>query len=143
MMKLHKESHLDHGLTQAQVEYVTAKFADRETFFIETVELPEHLGAAPCDLYGPVVGMPPVPESEVSYAARGSRAWKSRLIEVAYPRTSRLVTVIAGPYDGESCVIYTMYGGPLAPQEPDDPACKDVAASRAFWSEHALTSVRA
>lgn len=142
-MKLHKESHLDHGLTPEQVAHVVSLFADRSAFFIETIELPESLGTARCDLYGPLVGLPAVPESEVRYEKRGARTWESRLIECAYPRTSRMVTVIAGPHDGEPCIVYTMYGGPLAPQEPGDPGCKDVDASREFWSKHALVSVAA
>jgi hypothetical protein len=140
-MKLHHDSHLDHGLTQDQIAHIFERFADRAAFFIETIELPAALGRVTCDLMGPIVGDAPIPESEVLYFKRGAREWNSRMIEVAYPRTSRLVTVIAGPHDGEPCVLFTAYGGPLAPQEPDDPACKDVAASRAFWAEHALAVV--
>jgi hypothetical protein len=39
-MRITKESHLDHGLTEAQVGWVAEKFADKAAFFIETVELP-------------------------------------------------------------------------------------------------------
>lgn len=138
MLKLHADSHVDHGLTQAQIDHILMHFADRATFFIETIELPPELGEVPHNLVGPIVGDAPVRESEVTYHARGDRAWKSRNIMSADPRTSRLVTVIAGPHDGEPCVLFTAYGGPLAPQEPDDPACKDVEASRAFWAQHAL-----
>ena len=141
-MKLHKDSHVDHGLSQAQLSYVMERFGDHQKFFISTVELPPELGTVPCALMGPIVGDEPVPESEVTYEVRGDRAWKSRMIEVAYPRTSRKVTVIAGPHDGEPCVLFTVYGGPLAPQEPDDPGCKDVAASREFWAKHALAQVQ-
>lgn len=164
----HAESHLDHDLTNAQVAFIMERFANRDAFFIETVELPSELGTVPCGLYGPLVGDPPIAEPEVSYAARGTRAWKSRL--VAKPmRASRLLTVIAGPHretcpqcggrgtwkpmakiesdlmpgeeivcdytpspimpgqpqceDGAlawSCILYTAFGGPLAPQEPGD-----------------------
>lgn len=140
-MKLHKDSHVDHGLTQAQVDYLLKFFANRDAFFIETVGLPLELGTVPCGLFGPIMGDSPVPESEVTYERRGERTWTSRMLEVAYPRTSRKVTVIAGPHDGEPCVLFTAYGGPLAPQEPDDPGCRDVEASRAFWREHALIKV--
>lgn len=184
-MKLHKESHVDHGLTEAQVAHLLERFADREAFFIETTELPTELGAAPCDLFGPLVGDEPVPESEVTYMARGARAWKSRTIAVAYPRTSRKVTVIAGPHDEacdpahhwpkqcilcegigkvhHACILFTAYGGPLAPREPGDLESeiehvrglapspghftlladldRKLAASRAFWSEHALITL--
>jgi hypothetical protein len=38
-----------------------------------------------------------------------------------------------------SCILFTAFGGPPTPQEPDDPTCKDPEASEKFWSEHALT----
>ncbi len=136
-MKLHPDSHVDHGLSQAQVDHLLERFADRSAFFVETVDLPDELGTVPCDLVGPSVGDAPVPEGQVSYRARGSRAWRSRVV-AGPPRRSRQVTVVAGPHDGQPCVLYTAYGGPAAPQEPDDPGCRDVAASRAFWREHAL-----
>jgi len=137
-MKKHKESHFDHGLSAEQVEYVMKLFTDREAFFIETIELPEALGTVPCGLHGPLTGGAPVEESEVTYAKRGTRAWNSRLVDRPLQQM-RTVTVIAGPHDEHTCIVFTMYGGPLAPQEPGDPGCRDVDASKAFWSEHALT----
>lgn len=146
-MKLHEKSHVDHGLTPAQVEHIVARFADRDAFFIETIELPLELGKARCDLFGPLVGDEPIPESEVFYEKRGDREWKSRMIEAAYERTTRKVTVIAGPLDERelgcgdqvhACVLYTAFGGPLAPHEPGDPKCRDAEVSREFWAKHAL-----
>lgn len=137
-MKKHNESHFDHGLNEAQIAFLMERFADRNAFFIETVELPEALGTVPCGLHGPLTGGAPVEESEVTYAKRGTRAWSSRLVD--RPKQAvRTVTVIAGPHGDEPCIVYTMFGGPCAPQEPDDPGCKDVVASRQFWSVHALT----
>lgn len=136
-MQLHKDSHVDHGLTPAQLAFVVAHFADQGAFFIATVELPAELGTVPCGLYGPLMGDEPVTEDRVTHEARGGRAWTSRLLD-APSRGTRQVTVIAGPHDGAACVLYTAYGGPLAPQEPGDPGCKDVAASAAFWAAHAL-----
>jgi len=158
-MKKHAESHCDHGLTEAQVDYLMNRFADRQAFFIETVELPEQLGTVPCGLFGPLMGDVPIADDEVVFANRGTRTWTSRLVERA-PRVVRTVTVIAGPHeescdpahhwpkqcvlcDGtgvikHACIVYTAFGGPLTPQEPGDPGCKDVAASVRFWSEHAL-----
>jgi hypothetical protein len=131
-------SHLDHGLTEAQVTHVLRLFADRSAFCIETIDLPETLGTVPCGLYGPLVGDEPVLDAEVTLATRGTRAYPSRLVDRP-ARPTRTVTVIAGPHDGHPCVVFTMFGGPLAPQEPDDPGCKDPAASRAFWAQHALS----
>jgi hypothetical protein len=187
-MKLHAESHVDHGLTADQVAHLLARFADRQAFFIETLELPPELGTAPCDLIGPITGEDPVAESEVTYAVRGTRAWKSRLVDVAYPRRSRKVTVIAGPHaetcmespgavlrlkhcngtgkiecagmhagaawheepcpacDGtgtisHACILFTAYGGPLAPKEPGDIRRQLEAVEaerRARWRDHQI-----
>ena len=170
----HAISHVDHGLTEGQLSHLLDRFADRKVFFIETIELPEDLGTAPCGLYGPSMGDAPIAEDEVSHEKRGTRAWTSRLVERP-TRPTRKVTVIAGPYEevcttcegklfhlaapGQdtygwsvgcdhceggsgklkyACILYTAYGGPLALQEPGDPACKDPVASTTFWREHAL-----
>ena len=133
----HSDSHVDHGLSEAQLRYLLDRFADRNAFFLETIELPEDLGTAPCGLYGPTMGDAPVSDDEVVCAARSTRAWTSRLVDRP-ARPTRKVTVIAGPHDGHPCVLYTAFGGPATPQEPGDPGCKDPAASAAFWREHAL-----
>jgi hypothetical protein len=136
-MKRVKESHLDHGLTPDQVEYLLKRFADRSAFFIETIELPLELGTVPCGLHGPLMGDPPVDEARL--AKRGERTWLSRVVDRP-TRPVRTVTVIAGPNGDEPCVLYTAFGGPLAPQEPADPSCKDVYTSMRFWVEHALSA---
>lgn len=162
----HQASHVDHGLSDAQLRYLLDRFAARDSFFIETITLPRELGTVPCGLYGPVMGDPAIGEAEVTYAPRGSRAWKSRLIDLP-ARPQHEVTVIAGPHeepcwhcDGSggigsskaripcgtctggkvkhACILYTAFGGPVAPQEPGDPGCKDPEASTAFWQQHAL-----
>jgi hypothetical protein len=133
----HSASHVDHDLTEVQLNYLLDRFADRKAFFIETIDLPEDLGTVTCGLYGPVMGDRPVEEEDVINEARGTRAWTSRLVERP-SRPTRKVTVIAGPHDGYDCVLYTAFGGPAAPQEPGDPGCKDPTASAAFWREHAL-----
>ena len=136
-MKLHPDSHLDHGLSWAQTSYLLERFGDHSVPFAATIELPESLGTVPCSLVGPVAGDAPVREDQVSYQTRGTRTWRSRMIAMP-ARRSRQVTVVAGAHDGHPCVLFTAYGGPAAPQEPDDPGCRDVEASRAFWREHAL-----
>lgn len=133
----HRDSHVDHHLTKAQIDYLLDRFADRTTFFLETIELPEELGTVPCGLWGPIVGDPPIDEAEVVHEQRGTRTWMSRLVDRP-TRPTRAVTVIAGPHEEHACVLYTAFGGPAAPQEPDDPGCKDPGASAAFWREHAL-----
>ncbi len=180
-MKLHKESHLDHGLTARQLAHILVHFERYEHFFVETIELPEDLGTVPCALIGPAAGTPAPAADAVELQKRGTRDWYSRTVWVAELPRSRQLTVVAGPHEetcptcqGElahlvdrqpdphpvlaashgpfigcdhcggtgklkhACILYTVYGGPAAPQEPDDPQCKDVEASRAFWSEHAL-----
>lgn len=135
-----KDSHLDHALTPAQIEHIQRRFADRSAFFIESFEMPVELGVVPCGLYGPAVGDDPVPEDRVEYHVRGERTYASRVLVGAATRPTRTVTVIAGPHGGDACVLYTAFGGPLAPREPGDPAL-DVggrAASEAFWARHAL-----
>lgn len=135
-------SHVDHGLSLDQLAYVLSLLVDRDGFFIETVELFEELGTVPCGLHGPLMGDAPVPEHETFCDKRGSRTWFSRFCERPLRRTSK-VTVIAGPHEGNPCVLYTAFGGPLAPQEPGDPGIADnpekLAVSRAFWAEHALS----
>ena len=134
-------SHLDHDLTAAHVAWLTSHFADRTGFFLETVELPAELPPLSCALHGPLVGDPPVPESEVTYRRRGDRPGPSRLC-TRPSRPTRLLTVIAGPEGDDPCVLYTAHGGPAAPREPFDPgleAGEVLEASAAFWAAHALS----
>lgn len=79
-----------------------------------------------------------MPDADVRHEKRGTRTYTSHLCDRP-PRPTRLVTVIAGPHGDDACVLYTAFGGPLAPQEPGDPGCKDVEASTKFWAEHALS----
>ncbi len=132
----HKESHMDHGFTQEQWDYIFKKFEGRDAFFIETFELPENLGTVMNELYGPSCGDPPIPESEVYYMARGDRAWVSRMV-IKLPRPTRFVRVIAGPHDGHPCVLYTAYGvasidTPNSPKEIGDLE----AQRRAYENSH-------
>jgi len=135
-----EESHLDHHLTKQHRKMILERFADRDGFFIETFDIPQPLRRLPCQLYGPLMGDAPVPESEVTYRKRLPREYESRLIN-RHRRWSRQMTVIAGPTNDAPCVLYTAYGGPCAPREPNDPALPESErdASIAFWSEHALT----
>jgi hypothetical protein len=135
---LHADSHVDHGLTEAQIKWLlTLGSGHSGGLLISTVEMPAEVGTVPCSLYGPLAGDEAVPESEVVRQRRGSREWESRIVRRPV-RQTRTVTVVAGPHDGNPLVLFTAYGGPQAPQEPGDPACRDRAASEAFWAEHAL-----
>src|SRR4029077_18884023 len=120
-----------------QICYLLERFADRQAFFLETLELPEELGTVPCALWGPVMGDPRILEKDVVYAPRGTRAWTSRLVDRP-ARPTRLITVIAGPHTEpcprchedssdlhprcsedrckagqlhHACVLYTAFGG--------------------------------
>ncbi len=137
-MDIHPDSHLDHGLAGA-VEHILTRFAARAAAFIETFDLPDEHPAVECGLYGPAVGDPPVDEADVEYAVRGSRPGASRMVRRPL-RTTRTVTVIAGPHDGLPCVLYTAHGGPAAPREPWDPSLTEAgrAEAVAFWAQHAL-----
>lgn len=139
MLTLHKDSHVDHHLTQAQVQFILDRFKDKGGGFMETFDLPPELGDVPCGLFGPVMGDDPVPETEVLYQQRGNRKHPSRLVH-REPRRTRQVSVIAGPHDGLPCVWYTAFGGPVTPKEPGDESHTEDsrASSEAFWKQHAL-----
>jgi len=132
------ESHLDHHLTKAHVEFIMRKFGHREGFFKQTVRMPRDLSSLPVDLHGPAVGEPAVSEAQVFYARRGTRPYVSRLVH-RKRKMSRLLSVIAGPYKG-STALFTAYGGPIAPREPNDPALPSSERSESvrFWKKHAL-----
>lgn len=142
-MKITNDSHLDHGLSQAQVDYLLSLFGERDGFFIETIKLPEELGTAPCGLYGPLMGDEPISDDIVHFGVRGNRPGKSRLISKK-PRLTRQVSVIAGPHEDEPCILYTAFGGPVTPRETFDPGLQENEAaleeSRVFWSQHALAA---
>jgi len=135
---IHAESHCDH-VAPAVVEFVKRRFADRDGFFIETIELPAELGTLECVLYGPLCGDVPIMEHEVQYGRRPGREYRSRLVDRPARRTIKL-SVIAGPHAGLPCVLYTVFGGAVSPKEIDDPtlAEQDRERSVAFWSQHAL-----
>jgi hypothetical protein len=149
----HKESHLDHGLSPDVVDYIMTRFADRAAFFIETFELPVELGTVPCGLYGPIMGDGPITDDcpFLHEEKRGTREYTSRGIKTD-TRQVRTVTVIAGPHEEPdpscdpngtikyACILYTAFGGPITPKEPNDPtlAPDKLDESRKFWSVHAL-----
>ncbi len=142
MLTITAESHVDH-VDPLHLDWIRERFADREGFFIETVEVPEALPPLSCELVGPLAGSAPVPESEVCYRVRPGRGGPSRLVR-RLPSLTRTLTVVAGPAGEAPCVLYTAYGGGAAPREPWDPSLDDAgrAESTRFWSEHALCAKR-
>jgi hypothetical protein len=140
-MILHERSHIDHGLSEAQIAYILELCEGRREYFSLTAELPPHLGTVPCGIYGPVMNDPPIPESAVTYATRGGRRIPSRLISLP-PRQVRIITVVGGPRAGLPCVLYTAFGGPAAPREPGDPRIREEMRQESveFWSVHALSA---
>lgn len=141
-MKIIKESHI-HEINERQLAFVVDALKDRTGAFVVAVELPPELGTLPCKLYGPIVGDAPVLDTDhdLVVGVRGTRQYTSRMIRRT-ERPSRFATVIAGEHDGEPCVLFTVFGGPIAPREPGDPSLGDDvrahAESKAFWAEHAL-----
>lgn len=157
-IKIHKDSHVDHGIPREVIHFVLGTFRDRSEFFIETVALPDSIElrhgldhwpapggwcgdmkvkSIPCGLHLDV------PESEVYYAERGDRKYTSRLCRRP-PRMVREVTVVAGPHPEDpsaGMILFTMYGGPQAPREPGDPSIegKAIEESKAFWKAAAIS----
>lgn len=139
-MKLHADSHVDHVPAEV-VAYIVERFANRDGFLIETIDLPPHLPEVRCDLHGPEVGDLPIPDDDWFMAHRGGRQWPSKMTG-RKPRMTRVVTFVAGPYQDESCVLFTVHGGPKAPREVNDPSLVGddaIDESAEFWSTHALS----
>lgn len=138
-LKIHADSHLDHGLTDGHVAYILDRFRAAEGFLIRTIQFPADLPEVECRLRGPIMGDAPVREARM--VQRPGRDWPSRVV-VGEPRLTNQLTVVMGPHDGEPCVLYTAYGGACAPREPGDPSLAGDAAALAesvdFWAEHAL-----
>ncbi len=135
-----KVFHADHGISKSQMGFIERKLEDvaPQGFFIKQINLLKRLGSVPNAMYGPVAGDPPVSEKDVHYLDRAGRGWEDRMVDWP-PRASQHVQVI-GIRDGANFTLFTVYGGPLAPQHADDPTNHDPEASRRFWSQHALSS---
>jgi hypothetical protein len=134
--------HSDHGIVPEAMGWIKQKLPDvvpaGTPFFIRELTLPDNLPPARNALYGPASGDAPVPEEAVTLRPRGDRPWSDRT--VPWPtRLTRRVQVIGARKEDGNFVLYTVYGGPLAPQNPDDPGCADKASAQAFWAEHALS----
>ena len=131
--------HADHGIAPEQMEYIKGRLEQEapQGFFLREISLPRELGAVRNAMYGPAAGDAPVPESDVSYRPRGDRPWSDRV--VSWPARPVDYVQAIGTREGDAFKLFTVYGGPLAPQNPDDPGCRDVEGARKFWSQHALS----
>jgi hypothetical protein len=135
--------HADHSMSEEQRSFGVQALIDAisnqsSPFAAITITLPDTLGTVPNALFGPICGDEPITDDEVTTAVRNGRPWADRLVDRPL-RPSSLLTVI-GLQDGEQLKVFTMHGGPLAPQNPLDPNCADKSASLSFWATHALSS---
>lgn len=158
MFTIHTDSHIDHSVPTRVIEWAQQELARMETSKRDvrdgplqsisvkdgvtkvTLTLPHWADDLSCELVGPATGTAEVPEAAVTYRIRGERKCASRMV-YARPTPTRQLTVIAGPHDGQPCVLFTIFGGPGAPRESGDPAIQtweELQESRAFWSRHAL-----
>ena len=131
--------HADHGINGQQMKHIQDELAKTapQGFFIKQIKIPSTLGKVRNALYGPASGDAPVSESVVQYRPRGDRPWSDRV--VSWPTRPVDYVQSLGIREGDKFTMFTIYGGPLAPQHPDDSSNRDVEASRKFWSEHALS----
>ena len=135
-----KVFHADHGITPIQMEYVQSELAEQaDGFFIKQIVLPMELGTVPCGLYGPAMGDPAIADSEVTLEHRGDRPWADKLL-IGWPMRPVNYVQCIGIRNGDSFTLFTVYGGPLAPQNPADPTNKNPEEAKAFWDAHALAT---
>jgi hypothetical protein len=140
--------HDDHGITDGQMEFIrnavvndeTIEFDEETGFFKKEVKITdENLLPVPCGLYGPAMGDDPISETRVFFLKRGGRRYTDRVINLPV-RPVDYVQVIGAKDQNGNFTIYTIYGGPEAPQHPADPTCKDKKASAIWWGVHALVA---
>jgi len=137
-------AHNDHGISEEQANYIHDQVMSSEPdgFFIKEVVLPPVYGTIENSLYGPEEGDEPVSEEEVVYLKRGERMYSDRMVRWPKRQTDRCQAIGIVKYDEETSqthvVYFTIYGGALAPQHPEDPNNRDIEGSKEFWSKHAL-----
>lgn len=141
--------HDDHGITDGQMEFIRNVVVNDETieydegtngFFKREIEITDDsLLPVPCGLYGPAMGDEPVTDDQVFFLKRNDRQWYDRCIS-APVRPVAYVQVIGQKNENENFTVFTVFGGPLAPQNPSDPTNKDPKAAAQWWQVHALVS---
>lgn len=118
------------------INWILEQVGEQEEFGIQELTLPGWLPDVTSDLHSGV-GV-----DEIVWAKRPNRQELSRCVR-REPVPSRQVVVIWGPsgIPGD-LVVYTIYGGELAPREPWDESLKtdaEKAESKEFWATHALS----
>jgi len=139
--------HKDHGISDAQFDHIfqaiSAKRRARSRFLLVKVTIPAELGSVPCGLHGPAMGDDPISDSEVEYLVRGNdddpRTWADRMCSRPTRPVNYVQAIGMVSKAGDACTLFTVYGGPLSPQNPDDPNNNDPQAAREFWAQHALS----
>jgi len=132
---------IDERLSPQAIKYIQKKLNNCKGTLVKTFRLPQKFGMVESSIYGPVMGDPPIKESQVKYARIGSNKWASRVINRPIRKTS-MVTVIAAPHEGDACVLHTVLAGPLVGREPNDPVMQKhpglMDEAKEFWSKHAF-----
>ena len=131
--------HADHGITEAQMGHIqeALKTSVEDGFFISRQDIPPELGRVLCGLHGPAMGDPAVTDDVVEMLTRGDRPYADRMVYRPFRPVSYVQCI--GIREGDSFTLFTVYGGPLAPQHPEDPSNQDVEAAKTFWAAHALS----
>lgn len=128
--------HADHGIKDAQLKFIVGKLmAEDDGFFIKEVKIP---GQVPCGLYGPIMGDSPISDNEIEMVSRGRWEFGFRMIDKPMRPVDYVQAI--GTKNGDELTIYTIYGGPLVSQNPNDPDNQNPEESKKFWSAHALSS---
>ena len=135
--------HADHGINEEQMIHIQATVDamthEGQGFFIHQVDMAD--SQVPCGLYGPAMGDGAVPDKAVVMEKRSEDRPADRLLK-GYP--TRLVGYVqcigVRDLEANTITLFTVYGGPLAPQNPEDPTLAEERKAEAveFWSKHAL-----
>jgi len=137
--------HTDHGISDDQWGFIRGYLEemDPDALFVQQVTIPPNLGTVECGLHGPAMGDVAVSRDEITMLKRGDAddqfRWPDPIVERP-TRSVDYVQIIGIRAEEDLILVFTVYGGPLAPQNPLDPNNPDVPGSEKFWGEHALSA---
>ena len=137
--------HADHGISKDQLAHIESVIRNEipdPGFFLHQISIPSDLTSVPCALYGPAMGDDPVDRSRVTMQKRSEDRAADPMLVGSESRPVDYVQAI-GIVGEEEINLFTVYGGPAAPRNPEDPSIETDAEreeSRKFWSEHALAT---